>query len=157
MPTLQARPRYWIAGYDTAHLAVPALLGLIGVLLGTAPSPTGGRTRVPTPDLPQSTQGPLILSPTSMAILTAAELKIVEGLGPPGADVRLIWYDRPFGPSTRIGSDGRWSFAVGSFPEGRHALRAVIRWQGSLATSPPAIITIRPEYGAPGSGQKRQR
>lgn len=140
---VRGRPRYWIPSFDRVHLVVPALLGLVVVLIVTAvpaPQPTASRqeARTPRPSLTVT-----ILNPTSGIVLTSNLVPSIEGTAPPGVIVHLFWFDRPLGQPTRVGPDGRWSFSSGRFPAGQHLLRAVARWQGGLATSAPVIITVQ--------------
>lgn len=142
---VNGRPRFWIPVFDTVHLAVPALLGLVVVLLATsppaphAPTPAPREARAPRPA--PSLQ---ILSPTTGAVLVPGQLRQIEGLAPPDATLQLFWFDRPLGQPTRVGPDGRWIFSAEHFPPGRHVLRALTRWNGQEIASQPVIITIQP-------------
>ncbi|MEN9674345.1 MAG: hypothetical protein RIS76_241 [Verrucomicrobiota bacterium] len=151
----RGRPRFWIPGFDRIHLVVPALLGLVAVLIATAvPAPPPITSR-PEPRTPRPSLAVTILNPTSGIVLTSNLVPAIEGTAPPGVIVHLYWFDRPLGQPTRVGPDGRWSFSSGRFPAGQHLLRAVARWQGGLATSAPVIITVQTPPISAGSPRRK--
>lgn len=151
----RGRPRFWIPAYDRIHLVIPALLGLVAVLLATAPpAPQPAISRVePRPIRPAVVIA--ILSPVSGAQLEPRQLPRIDGVAPPGAVISLLWFDRPIGQPTRAGPLGRWSFRTEGFPPGQHLLRAVGRWDGGGATSAPVIFTLQAPPVSSGSPRKK--
>jgi len=142
----QGRPRYWIPGYDSAHLAVPALLGLVILLLAVVPAPrfsASGASPGSRAEAQRMTVPAVILSPTGGAVLTPDQLTVIEGLGPAGAVIHLFWFDQALGAPTRAGADGRWRFQVQQLPPGSHALRAVSQLGEQQTVSPPVLFTVR--------------
>ncbi|MCW5556598.1 MAG: hypothetical protein KIT22_01950 [Verrucomicrobiae bacterium] len=140
----QGRPRYWIAGYDSAHLAVPAVLGLVIVLLAVVPTRRAAAAGTPpTPRVEPRTANPVILSPTAGAVLTPDQQTVIEGIGPAGASWQWFWFDRALGAPTLVGTDGRWRFQVQRFPPGNHVLRAATRLGDRQTLSPPVLFTVR--------------
>ena len=153
----QGRPRFWIPGFDTAHLALPALLGLAAVLIVVLPKPPAPKPSpftIPVPQRP--TPAPVILQPLSGAVLGAGQMKPIEGLAPPGATIQLYWLDRPLGAPARAGGDGRWIFSTAGFPSGRHAFRVVSRSAQGMATSAPVVVAIQPPPPAQGRAVRRR-
>lgn len=152
----QGRPRFWVPGFDTAHLVLPALLGVAVLLIATRPSPPPPRpptVQVPLPQRP--THATAILQPVSGAVLSSGQMKSIEGLAPPGAAVQLIWMDRPLGSPTRSGGDGRWAFSTAGFPSGRHAFRVVSHGPAGSVTSAPVVVAIQPRTPAPARTVRR--
>lgn len=147
----QGRPRYWIPGYDRVHLVLPALLGLVMVLLLTArTAPAPERRPPPAAPAPRAVTTPMILNPTAGAVLLPGQLTVIEGIGPVGAEVRLYWYNQALGAPTRAGADGRWQFAVQGMPPGVHTLRAAIVDRGRPSFSPPVLFSVqKPPAGTP--------
>lgn len=157
MDFTQGRPRFWIPGFDTAHLALPALLGIAAVLIAVLPPPPAPKpseARVPIPARPAPAT--VILQPVSGAVLGAGQMKSIEGLAPPGAAIQLYWLDRPLGAPARAGGDGRWTFTTAGFPSGRHAFRVVSRSVQGMATSAPVVVAIQPSPQAPGRAVRRR-
>lgn len=153
----QGRPRFWIPGFDTAHLALPALLGLAAVLIAVLPAPPAPKpsvVRIAVP--PKAAPATIILQPVSGAVLGAGQMKSIEGLAPPGATVQLYWLDRPLGPPARAGGDGRWTFSTAGFPPGRHAFRVVSRSVQGMATSAPVVVAIQSPPPPPGKAVRRR-
>ncbi|MBN8249636.1 MAG: hypothetical protein J0L84_19630 [Verrucomicrobia bacterium] len=140
----QGRPRYWIPGFDRVHLALPALLGLVLLLLITAPSvPAEARRASPVIPSPRAVTAPVILSPTAGAMLLPGQLSLIEGIAPAGAEVHLFWFNQALGAPTRAGADGRWRFSVQGIPPGVHTLRAAVLDRGRHSFSSPVLFTIQ--------------
>jgi len=140
MALVQARPRDWEAGFDTVHLAVPALAALVALLIAFLPARPMTRTRVVPPAPPQIVPT-TILGPTAGATLTAGQPALVEGLAHPGSIVRLYWYSQPIGEPTRVGRDGRWQFSIGGLPAGTHSIRAGALVSGRHVWSGETVFT----------------
>jgi hypothetical protein len=140
----QGRPRYWIPGFDRVHLALPALLGLVLVLLMTAPSVPAEVRRAPSViPAPRTVTAPIILSPTAGAVMLPGQLTVIEGVGPAGAEVHLFWFHQALSAPTRAGADGRWRFSVQGIPPGVHTLRAAVLDRGRHTFSPAVLFTIQ--------------
>ncbi|MFO1461117.1 MAG: hypothetical protein U1G08_17145 [Verrucomicrobiota bacterium] len=157
MDFTQGRPRFWIPGFDTAHLALPALTALVAVLivvLPTPPVPKPPVVRVPIP--PKPAPATVILQPVSGTVLGAGQMKSIEGLAPPGASVQLYWVDRPLGSPALVGADGRWTFSTAGFPPGRHAFRVVSRTFTGTATSAPVVVAIQSPPVPTGKSARRR-
>ena len=153
----QGRPRFWFPGFDTVHLALPALLGLAVVLIAVLPPPPAPKPSVVPVPLPAKPAPPtVILQPVSGAVLGAGQMKSLEGLAPPGASVQLYWLDRPLGAPARAGADGRWTFSTAGFPSGRHAFRVVSRSTQGMATSAPVVVAIQLPPPAAGKAVRRR-
>jgi len=120
---VQGRPRYWVPGFDTAHLAVPALMIVVGLLITYLPARSVTRNRT-VPPVPAQVMQTTILSPLAGAELTIGQTAVIEGLAQPGGIVRLYWYAQPIGEPTRVGLDGRWQFTIANLPAGTHSVRA---------------------------------
>jgi len=139
---VNGRPRFWVPGFDTAHLVLPALLLFFAILLAVVPPEPVPLKRIAPPPLPQ-TRPTTILSPAAGSIFAPGQLGVVEGLAQPGGVVRLYWSDRPLGEPTRVGPDGRWSFTIGRFPPGQHILSAIAMVEGRYLRSPEVVFTVQ--------------
>ena len=155
------RPALWEPGFDTAHLAVPVLILLLGGLLFVLPP-----TPV-TPPRPPPTPAPVLqpttwLSPVPGTTFAPGQTLVVEGLAHPGSVVRLYWYSDPLGDPLVVPPDGRWRFQVANIPAGSHTLRAGALVAGRSVWSPeftlqvvppePVKPRVQPKAKAPGKG-----
>ena len=143
----RGRPRFWIPGFDTAHLAVPGLLLLVLCLIAAAPAtPVPVR---PAPAAPQPLNPASILSPTSGSVLSPEQLSLIEGVAHPGSSVQLYWHNRPVGPPAQAGIDGRWHFINVRFPPGQHVLSVVARSGNRQTVSASVLVTVKPPPAQP--------
>jgi len=134
------RPRYWIEGYDTAHLAVPVLLliviGLLAFLPGnstTAKALPQQRTgQAASPSLQQPAPRPMTptlwLQPRSGTMVSAGQPLTVNGTAEPGSLVRLFYLHNRQGhllSQTNATAQGQWRFIVSKLTAGQHSFQAV--------------------------------
>ena len=138
---VQGRPRFWVPGFDTAHLVLPALLALAVGLLVVLPN------RAVTASQPAPVARQLlpttILAPVAGTVLPAGQGGVVvEGLAQPGGVVRLYWFAQPIGEPTLVGTDGRWRFTLGNLPVGQHTLRVSTLAERRYLWSPELVITV---------------
>lgn len=152
----QSRPRFWIAGYDTAHLAVPVLL--VAVILALAFAPPPPPRVAPQPARPMVV--PQIVSPAPGTILAAGQAFSLDGVAEPGSNVRLFYFlnqiDYPLG-DTRAGADGRWRFTVNGLQSGNHSFRATAFLAGRSQISREVTYQVKaPPRTAPTRPQRRR-
>lgn len=150
------RPSLWEPGFDTAHLAVPVLILLLGGLLFVLPTPRVAPPR-PTPAPTPTLQPTMWLSPAPGTTFVTGQTLVVEGLAHPGSVVRLYWYSDPLGDPLIVPPDGRWRFQVANVPAGNHTLRAGALVAGrSVWSSEFTLIVMPPEPVRPKAGNKVQ-
>jgi hypothetical protein len=137
------RPSLWEPGFDTAHLAVPILILLLGGLLFYLP-PAPIRQARPVPPPPPVIQPTTWLSPVPGTAFAPGQALVVEGLAHPGSVVRLYWYANPLGDPLVVPPDGRWRFQVANLPAGNHTLRVGALVAGRPVWSPEFTLLVVP-------------
>ncbi len=150
------RPSLWEPGFDTAHLAVPVLILLLGGLLFVLP-PSRVVAPRPTPVPAPTLQPTTWLSPVPGTTFVPGQTLVVEGLAHPGSVVRLYWYSDPLGDPLVVPPDGRWRFQVAQVPAGSHTLRAGALVAGrSVWSTEFTLNVVPPEPVRPKPGNKVQ-
>jgi len=137
------RSTLWEPGYDTAHLAVPIFILILGGLLFVLP-PTPVRQARPVPVSPPVIQPTTWLSPVPGTTFAPGQVLVVEGLAHPGSVVRLYWYADPLGDPLVVPPDGRWRFQVANIPAGSHTLRVGALVAGRPVWSPEFTLQVVP-------------
>jgi len=135
------RPALWEPGFDTAHLAVPILILLLGALLFVLPPVPVPKAR-PVPSPPPVIQPTTWLSPPPGTTFVPGQVLVVEGSAHPGSVVRLYWYADPLGDPLVVPPDGRWRFQVANIPAGNHTLRAGALVAGRPIWSPEFTLQV---------------
>ena len=138
-----SRSALWEPGFDTAHLAVPILILVLGGLLFVLPSAPPRPIR-PVPIAPPVIQPTTWLSPVPGTTFVPGQVLSVEGLAHPGSVVRLYWYADPLGDPMVVPPDGRWRFQVANIPAGNHTLRVGALVAGRPVWSPEFTLQVVP-------------
>lgn len=153
----EGRPRFWISGYDTAHLAVPVLLVLVVAALAFAPAPQPAPAR-PAAPVARAMAPTLIIAPVTGSVLITGQSFFVDGSAEPGSNVRLFYFangaDYPLGDA-RVGADGRWRFTINDLKPGNHSFRAAAFLAGRTMISGEVTYTVKAAPRQPARQRRR--